>query len=183
MKEYGLYNRETRQLEYSYYYHRMKSMSPPYNDNSKYIHFEIPENTKAEQYHIIDGNVIFNDSWEDVNPDAIDMKIDEAIRNAESFGSDIMLKFKRENVKLGATQLNVSAAILAVISEKHITPSSVYPISLLDTFTSGTLTASIEVLNILIDKCNEGDYADLETWINAERFASYRDEVIEYLSK
>lgn len=183
MKEYGIYNRHTRKLEYSYYYHRMKTFGEPYGNDANYVQFEVPEDKRAEQFHIVDGYVVENEAWQDVNPDPLDMKIDEAIRNAENFGNNMMLKFKRENVKLGATQLNVSGAILAIMSEKHITPSSVYPISLLDTFTSGTLTASVEVLNILIDKCNNGDYAGLETWINAERFTSYRDEVIAYLSK
>lgn len=182
MKEYGLFNRETRQLEYSYYYHRMKSLNPPYNDQSKYIHFEVPEGTRAEQYHIIEGDVVINEGWEDVNPDALDMKIDEAIRNAEAFGHTLMLKFKRENVKLGATQLNKSAEILGALSEKIVIPSSSFPVNLMDTMSSGTLTASLEVLDVLIEKCNNGDYAGLEVWLNAERLEKYKQDIIDYLS-
>lgn len=184
MKEYGLFNRSTRQLEYSYYYHRIKTLNPPYNDNSLYIHFEVPEGTRAEQYHIIDDYVVINDGWEDVNPDATDMKIDEAIRNAEEFGHSVMLEFKRENVKLGATQLNKSGEILGALSEKVIIPSSpTYPVNLLDTLSSGTLTAAIEVLDIIISKCSTGDYVNLEVWINEERMSRYKQMLVDYLEK
>lgn len=91
------------------------------------------------------------------------------------FVDDLMSTFAAENIAMGITQAGKTGAVLGLFVKQYDVNTNSLPISLKDTFDTGSLYESIKVIQHIRDNPNE--YIGLEPFITDARLHQMKNNI------
>lgn len=101
-------------------------------------------------------------------------------RDVQPFIKKLMDDEAATNIELGITQLGKTVDVLGLIVERHTLPGKSKAISLKDTLDTGSLYASLEVLQYIRD--NTSIYTGLTPFITDARLLAMKNKIETFLS-
>lgn len=111
--------------------------------------------------------------------------IDNLIVTTDTFGSELMKRFKNENIRTGISQVpGATARVLEVMQTHYKVAGSLNGVSLNEVLGSGSITVAPELIDMIIAdiQANPDDYSLITTWINETRMEEYKQIIIAQLS-
>jgi hypothetical protein len=126
------------------------------------------------QYDINTGGGIFNDGFSDITIGAANVGayLDITIT---PFIKDLMRNFAASNISLGITQAGKTGHLLGLFTKQYDVNSNGLPISLKDTFDTGSLYESIKIIQHLRD--NPTEFDGLSPFVTDEKLHQMKNAI------
>lgn len=141
-----------------------------------WVHVYIKDELTSQEYTDLQQYIIDHDS----SPVVHTTIITYLNKNVQPFIKQLMDDEAAVNIELGITQLGKTVDVLGMIVEPHLLPGKIKSISLKDTFDTGSLYASLEVLQHI--RNNPSIYNGLSPFITDARLLSMKNKIETFLN-